>query len=465
MCYLSTHLDPVNIIDKDSRAIYSIRYKYADDAQAWFFPVSEVLIMSQRRENSLLGPYRVLDLSDEKGVLCGKILADLGADVIKVEPPGGDPMRHIAPFCHDTPDPEKSLYWFTFNTSKRSVTLDITRTDGQEIFKKLVKTADFVIECFPPGYLDRLGLGYPVLSELNPRLVMTSITSFGQSGPYRDYKASDIVGLALGGLMYLTGEPDRPPVRIRAQQGYAQASVQAAAGTMIAHYYREVSGEGQHVDISMQEAVSNTMDTAQQAWDLQEMIYKRAAPFRPLGERLVRCVYPCKDGYVACWTPETLASIAEWMESAGVEFDREEMNRWIELREKIAAGEITIGKAFTEEELARLRELRLSLFELHTRQEIYDKALTKGFGWASVNTPKDLLENKQLEARDYFIQVEHPELNTSITYPGAPCKISETPWRVWNRAPLIGEHNEEIYAGELGMTKEKLSTLKQERVI
>ena len=146
--------------------------------------------MSQKKEGSLLDPYRILDLSDEKGVLCGKVLADLGADVLKIEPPGGDPMRHIGPFYHDTPDPEKSLYWFTFNTSKRSITLDITKSDGQKIFKRLAKTADFVIECFSPGYLDRLGLGYSVLSELNPRLIMTSITPFGQSGPYRDYKAT-----------------------------------------------------------------------------------------------------------------------------------------------------------------------------------------------------------------------------------------------------------------------------------
>jgi len=124
--------------------------------------------MSHRKDASLLGLCRVLDLSDEKGVLCGKVLADLGADVIKVEPPGGDPMRYIGPFYHDIPDPEKSLYWFTFNTSKRSITLDLTKVEGQDIFRKLVKTADFIIECFPPDYLDGLGLGYPVLSEINP---------------------------------------------------------------------------------------------------------------------------------------------------------------------------------------------------------------------------------------------------------------------------------------------------------
>ena len=417
------------------------------------------------REESLLGPFRVLDLTDEKGVLCTKLLADFGADVIKIEPPGGDPMRDIGPFYHDEADPEKSLFWFTFNTSKRSITLDITRPEGQDILRELVRTADFVVECFPPGYLEGLDLGYAALSELNPRLVMTSITPFGQTGPYRDYKAHDIVGMAMGGLLYLNGEPHRPPVRVRAQQAYAQASVQAAGGTMVAHYYRQTSGEGQHVDVSMQEAVSNTVDTAQQAWDLERMVYRRVAPYRPLGKVVLRCVYPCKDGYVACWGPETLAGIKEWMESAGVSFDEAQMNEGIGLRERIAAGETTLAETFTQEELTRMQETRAPLLAKLTRQEIYDGALERGFGWAPVNTPRDLVESAQLAARDYYVQVEHSELGETITYPGAPCKMTETPWRIRGRAPLIGEHNEQVYLTELGLSAERLAELKQANVI
>jgi len=421
--------------------------------------------VNQRKENSLLGPYRVLDLSDEKGVLCGKILADLGADVIKIESPGGDPMRYIGPFYHDVPDPEKSLYWFTFNTSKRSITLDITCTEGREVFTNLVKTADFVIECFSPGYLDSLGLGYSVLSELNPRLIMTSITPFGQSGPYRDYKAYDIIGLAMGGLLYLIGDPERPPVRVRAQQAYAQASAQAAAGTMVAHYYRESSGEGQHVDVSMQEAISNTIDTAQQAWDLQRMIYRRVGPSRPVGERVRRAVFRCRDGYMACWAPEEFEVLAGWMESEGVPMDPAEVKKWTEVIEKVKAGELSMTQAVTQEELTQMQELRFPFLERLTKQELYDGAVEKGFGWAPVNTPRDLVENQQLAIRNYFVPVEHPELGTIITYPGAPYKLSEAPWRIWNRAPLIGEHNEGIYIGELGMTVERLNNLKQANVI
>ena len=140
--------------------------------------------MAEKQE-TMLSPYRVLDLTDEKGLLCGKILGDLGADVIKIERPGGDPARNIGPFYHDEPDPEKSLFWFALNTSKRGITLDIEKADGKEIFKKLVKSADFVIESFAPGYLDKLGLGYSELERLNPGIIMVSITPFGQTGPMR----------------------------------------------------------------------------------------------------------------------------------------------------------------------------------------------------------------------------------------------------------------------------------------
>ncbi len=421
--------------------------------------------MSNRKEGSLLGPYRVLDLSDEKGVLCGKVLADLGADVIKVESPGGDPMRNIGPFYHDIPGPEKSLHWFTFNTSKRSITLDITRPEGREIFKKLVRIADFVLECFPPGYMDSLGLGYEALSKVNPRVVMTSITPFGQTGPYAEYKAYDITGIAMGGLMYLIGEPERPPVRIRASQAYAQVSVQAAAGTMAAHYYRETGGEGQHVDVSMQDAVSNAIDTAQQAWDLQKIIYKRVGHSRPVGERVLRCVYPCKDGYFACWAPEEFKILTDWMTACGIELDQAEVKKWIEITEKMKAEKMSLSAALTQEQVDYLRQFRVPLLNMLTKQELYEGALTREFGWAPVNTPKDLVESPQLAIRDYFTEVEHPELGVTITYPGAPFKLSETPWRIWGRAPLIGEHNEEVYIGEIGMTQEELSKLKQAGVI
>ncbi|MFQ5934539.1 MAG: CoA transferase, partial [Dehalococcoidia bacterium] len=159
--------------------------------------------------SGLLSPYRVLDLADETGILAGKVLADLGADVIAVESPGGNPVRRLGPFYKGRPHPERSLVWWAYSSGKRSVTLDLEAEDGPTLLKQLVETADFVFESFPPGYLDRLGLGYKALKQVNPRLIMVSMTPFGQDGPYASYQGPDLVGMALGGLVNLTGDPDR----------------------------------------------------------------------------------------------------------------------------------------------------------------------------------------------------------------------------------------------------------------
>ena len=176
--------------------------------------------------DSLLQSLRVLDITDEKGLLAGRVLADMGADVVKVEKPGGDNARTIGPFYHNIPDKEKSLFWFAHNLNKRSITLNIETRDGQQIFKDLAAKADVVIESFQPGYLDKIGLGYDSLEDINPGIIMASITPFGQTGPYRDYAASDIVIMAMSGHLYLSGDPDRPPVRF----GVPQSSLKGRSG-------------------------------------------------------------------------------------------------------------------------------------------------------------------------------------------------------------------------------------------
>jgi crotonobetainyl-CoA:carnitine CoA-transferase CaiB-like acyl-CoA transferase len=196
-------------------------------------------------ENTLLAPYRVLDLTDDKGFLCGKILADMGADVIKIEKPGGDLARNIGPFYHDIPDPEKSLSWFCYNINKRGITLDIESVDGKELFKRLVKDAHFVIESFPVGYMEKIGLGYKELEKTNPGIILTSISPFGQTGPYSNYKGSDITCMGMAVVMYLSGDPDRPPVRISSPQAFMCGSADAAAASLVAHYHRQRTGEGQ----------------------------------------------------------------------------------------------------------------------------------------------------------------------------------------------------------------------------
>ena len=251
------------------------------------------------RAPSALDDVRVLDLAGEIGQYCTKLLADLGADVIKIEPPSGDPVRDLPPFYHDEADRQKSLYWLNLNTSKRSVTLDLEQPEGRRLFERLVATADIVVESFEPGYLDGLGLGYEGLARIRPDVILTSVTGFGQTGPHAHYKAPDIVGVAMAGIMWLAGDPQDPPNVPPWRQGFISASIIAAAGTLMALYHRDIHGEGQHVDVSMQEALSIAQETAMQSWDMLQSLRNRA------GERGMIPVnfpgigaYECKDGYV-----------------------------------------------------------------------------------------------------------------------------------------------------------------------
>ncbi len=191
---------------------------------------------------TMLSPYRVLDLTTERGLLCGQMLGDLGADVIKVEPPGGSPARMIPPFVGDEPHRDRSLYWWAYNRNKRSITVDLEHPDGREIVFDLVRRADFLIESFNPGYMDSLGLDYAALGGLNPKLIYVSITPFGQDGPKASYADSDLIVMAAGGPQVLTGDDDRPPVRLSVPQGYLHASGDAAVGAMLAHHERVRSG-------------------------------------------------------------------------------------------------------------------------------------------------------------------------------------------------------------------------------
>ena len=217
--------------------------------------------------NGILAPYRVLDLTDESGFSCGKILADLGADVIKIEPPCGDSARRLGPFPNDVPDPEKSLYFISYNAGKRGITLNVGTPRGRDLLNRLASRADFLIETFPPGTLDR--------KDFDPRLIVASITPFGQTGPYRNYKGSDLIVMAMSGLMSLIGEPGKMPLRVSLPQSPMWAGMYAAAGVLIAHYHRQLTNVGQHVDISMQSALLWALANAPAFWSTN-----RTAPTR-----------------------------------------------------------------------------------------------------------------------------------------------------------------------------------------
>ena len=411
----------------------------------------------------LLAPYRVLDLTDERGLRAGKILADLGADVVQIEPPGGNPARNIGPFYGDDPQPEKSLFWWAYAANKRSITLDLEQKDGQALLKKMVAEADFLVESFAPGYLDTLGLGYDVLAEINPKLVMVSITPFGQDGPYSNYQATDIVGMALGGFMYLTGDDDRAPIRISFPHFYLHGGAAGATAAMLAHTYRITSGQGQYVDVSCQQAVAKTLAHAPQIWDIEGAILKRMGVYRQTsGENRVRINWPCKDGYVNYMVQGgsvaySTRALLEWMKEDS--FDTADLDAidW----EKMGYG------AITPELMSQLGEPLGDFFKGHTRAELVQGSLDRRILLFPVATPSALQDHSQLEARGYFKELEHPELGATVQYPGAFVKSGdgEDIAGIYRRPPLIGEHNTVIFQGELGITGSELESLKRSGVI
>lgn len=397
-----------------------------------------------------LTPYRVLDLTEGGYNWCGKVLGDLGADVIKIEPPGGSPTRKRGPFVNDEPHLEHSLYWYAYCANKRGVTLDIESASGRGQFLKLVSTADYLIESFEPGYMDNLGLGYRHLSEINPGLIMTSITPFGQTGPYAHYRATDMVSWSMGGMQYLAGDPDRPPVRIGYPQAELHAGAQAAAGSMIAFWHRQVTGEGQHVDASAQTAVVWTLMNATPFPQLHKVNLERAGSLHVsrVGDLRLRAVFPCKDGFVTYMFGAGLGArlsidpVVKWMREEDFAPEWVADTDWSRLGFIEAASE---GPHATKQ-IQDLHDLIEAFYTTKTKAELYDAAIERGVLLAPCQTMEDITKDIQLEDRGYWVNLMHPELGESISYPGPFIKMGESPIAIRRRAPLLGEHNDEVFA-------------------
>ena len=410
----------------------------------------------------LLSAYRVLDLTDQRGLLCGKILADLGADVVQVEPPGGSAARNLGPFYQDDVHPEKSLFWWAYTANKRSITLNLDAEDGKVLFRKLSAQADFLIESFPPGRMSELGMAYQDLATLNPALVMVSITAFGQDGPYAHYQAPDIVGMALGGFMFLTGDSDRPPLRVGFPHFYLHGAAAGATGAMLAHTHRTLTGQGQHVDVSCQQAVAKTLAHAPQSWDIEGVIIKRMGVFRQTSaDTQVRISWRCKDGYInfmlqgGSTAPSTRA-LLRWLDEEGLGDEYLNEVNWEELG---------YGRVRTEV-MDRAVEPLERFFSAHTKVELTEGSVKRRIFLFPVATQGDLLAHPQLKARDYFRQLYHPELDASVAYPGPFVRAGDgSHVRLRRRPPLIGEHNREIYQDELGLSVDDLTGLKEGGVI
>jgi crotonobetainyl-CoA:carnitine CoA-transferase CaiB-like acyl-CoA transferase len=403
-----------------------------------------------------------LDLTDDKGFLCGKILADLGVNVIKVEPPGGDPSRNIGSFYGNRPDPEKSLYWFAYNSNKKGITLDIEKPAGRELFKKLVKAADFVIESFPPGYMDGLCIGYKELSKKNKKLIWAGITPFGPEEPYRNYKGPDIVVMGMSGTLYQTGESDGPPVHMSMPQACLHAGADAAVGCMMAYHYRQQTGEGQYVDVSMQQSAGWFQANAVPVYELQGNIMKRSGAFRTgtSSQAPQRQVWKCKDSYVffnvigGRTGAKTLSALVAWMDEEKLATDHLLQMDWDNFD----------MFTLTESEMVKISKPIEEFFKKHTSKELLKGAVPRGVSLGPLSSMKDLLEDECLNQRGYWTQVKHPELYAKITYPKTYVRSTGADMSIRSRAPLIGEHNEEVYT-EIGLTNEELEQLKEEGVI
>lgn len=413
-----------------------------------------------------LAPYRVVDLTTARGWLTGRILADLGADVVKVEPPGGDPGRRLPPFADDEPGPESSLVWWFANRGKRGITLDLDSAEGADLARKLVAGADVVIESFDPGYLDDRGLGYEHLQAVNPRLVVTSVTPFGQTGPYAGWAGPDLVLAALGGPMWLTGEPDRPPVRISVPQYELHGAAEGAVATAIALYHAAGTGEGQHVDVSCQLATIRTLMNASAFPYLEGVELRRQGREVAHGHARFRMLYECADGHVSVLLTAgalggpIVKALLRWIgEEDGVPGWLEDVD-WVTM-DFAELASTTEGRAF----FAEVSALIDAFFAKRTKAELYAEALARGFLLAPVNTVADIRVDEQLAAREFFVEVEHPERPDPVVYPGPWARLSATPLAHGAQAPRVGEHNRAVFVDELGLDPAELAMLYTREVV
>ena len=388
--------------------------------------------MDEQPKGTILSGYRVLDLTDEKGMLCSRLLADMGAEVIRVDKPEAGSVEVLG----------------EANRGKFDITLNIEDGTGQRIFRRLVETVDVVIESYPPGYLEALGLGYSELSVINPRLVMASVTNFGQDGPYRDYNSCDMVAGALGGWLYVCGVPETPPLKPFGNQAYYTASIMAAIGVLLTLWNRRVTGRGQHVDISLQECVAATLDHVLVRYFYEGLVARRQGS---LHWNSAFRVFPCCDGYILLSLFLHWGTLAEWLDSEGMAEDLTDKKWW--------------DRGYRLKHLGHILAVLERWTKIHTVAELVEKGQLMHFPWAEVTSVPRLIDSPQLKERNFFIEMEYPESGKKYKIPGAPCKLSRSPWQVGSRLPGLGEDNMKVYHEEMGLSAGEIEALIKDGVI
>jgi len=411
--------------------------------------------MVGEQKNSPLSDVKVLDFTGELGPYAAKMYAGLGAEVIHLEPITGDPLRKKRPFYKEEEDNmEASLQFLYYNGNKKSLVVDLNKEEGKQIFLRLIESIDIFMESCVPGYLDSLGLSYERLKGINPKLVQTSITPYGSSGPYEDYPGSDLTCSAMGGFLYLAGVGNDKPVRACDNQAYRMAEAYASVGSSIALLHARRTGQGQFVDVSAMESVGMALENAAQYWDLEGVIRRGRGK-----EAGVGTIHPCKDGYIVVAATMGKNKImwgmfAKWMKNENVEeWEVFEDPRWIDpsYRE-------------SEEGYATFCRIFQRFTMKNDKAYLYEKGQAHRVALTPLNNGKDLLENQQLRYRKFWQTIEHENLGGEITYPGAPYEFGEMEWSFGLPAPKFGEHTVQILE-ELNYSKDEIEAFSKEGII
>jgi len=420
-----------------------------------------------------LAGFRALDLTDERGLLAGQMLAKLGMDVIQIEPPAGSRARQVAP----RDEHGGSYVWSAYAAGKRGITLDIGAPEGRELLLRLVESADFLFESEAPGRLATLGLDQATLRARNPRLIHVSITPFGSDGPKRDYADAELVLWASGGPLHPSRDVAGPPLRISVPQAYLHGAADGAAGALIAHFARVQTGRGQHVDISVQQSVTQATLGSHFAAAVGHADYsylpkapstRGGAGRKPLdlsgsGARTRRSKWVVRDGLVEMHLGIGPAAggrtnvLFEWMAEHGAVPEAMRAWDWVTIPQRILADEIT------EDDIDEARDHVARFLAQFTKAEVQREAFARKLMLAPVNDIGDLLASEQLAARGFFVTVD--EGGSPRTLPGAFASGAEGMFAPPCGAPALGEHNDAVYGELLGLGDDERARLAARGVI
>ncbi len=407
---------------------------------------------------------RVLEIADERGEFLGKLLAGAGADVVKIEPPGGNRTRAIGPFYQDKPHPERSLFFWHYNLGKHGVTLDIKKPAGHDLLTRLIPNFDILIHTGAPGELDKMGLSYKALSAINPRLIVAAITPFGQTGPWRDLRGSDIVHLALGGVMMNCGydpmpgmEYDTPPIAPQMWHAYHITCNNTYMATLGALLYREQTGRGQFLDASIHQAVSTCTEV-----DIPHMVYARQPVWRQTGRHAMTTIVAGS---------QSVTKDGRYVNASGVLGGTQ--LPLFEMLNKYGAADDLMDEKYKDPAVQKDPVVSRHINAVMKRfiqsykfeRDLWKEGQTYNMHWSPIRKPHENLTDPHWAARKTFTKVYHEDLDKTFAYNGAPWLAGKSQWRTGPRAPHLGEHNGEVYGKELGISTKELTKLKKQEII